>query len=85
MGSEPLQPFSPPDFLSTWNVPAAGILLPILLYGALFLWVVYTVVGIYHWYRYSHGSWVAFPAIGVHLFISLALIGYILTTHLTVL
>jgi len=34
------------------------------------LWLVYTVVAIYHWVRYGHNSWIAVPAIGLHLFVS---------------
>ena len=34
---------------------------------------------IYHWLKYSHASWVAFPAIAAHLFISFALMSYALS------
>ena len=37
------------------------------------LWAVYTVIAVYHWVRYGHQSWIAVPAIGIHLFLSLAL------------
>lgn len=47
-------------------------------YAILLFWAVYTLVIIYHWLRYSHASWLTFPAIGVHLFVSFALISFIL-------
>jgi len=37
-----------------------------------FLWAVYTIVSIYHWVRYGHNSWIATPAIALHLLISAA-------------
>jgi hypothetical protein len=42
-------------------------------------WALYTIVAIYHWLKYSHASAVAFPAIGIHLFISFGLIVYALS------
>ena len=53
-----------------------------LIVGALYVvfafWAFYTLVAIYHWLKYSHASWVTFPAIAVHLFISLAIMSYAL-------
>ncbi len=40
-------------------------------------WLIYTAVAAYHWFRYSHRSWLAVPAVGAHVFISGALILYI--------
>lgn len=37
------------------------------------LWAVYTIVSIYHWVRYGHHSWIAVPAIALHLFVSAVL------------
>lgn len=34
------------------------------------LWLVYTIVSIYHWVRYGHKSWVAVPAVAIHLGVS---------------
>ncbi len=48
------------------------------LYALLVFWAAYTIVTIYHWLKYSHASWLTFPAIAVHLFISFALISFIL-------
>ncbi len=41
-------------------------------------WVLYTLVAIYHWLKYSHASLIAIPSIIVHLAISFALISYAL-------
>jgi hypothetical protein len=40
-------------------------------------WFIYTIVASYHWFRYSHRSWLAVPAVAVHIFISGLLIFYI--------
>ena len=48
------------------------------LYAVLLFWAVYTLIITYHWLKYSHASWLTFPAIGVHLFVSFALISFIL-------
>jgi hypothetical protein len=49
------------------------------LYAAFAFWALYTLIAIYHWLKYSHASWVAFPAIAAHLFISFALMTYALS------
>lgn len=81
MVDQPLQPFAPPSFLfDKLVIPLSpGLALTILLYLVFVLWGVYTLIAVYHWLRYSHASLVAFPAIGVHLFVSLALMTYALT------
>jgi hypothetical protein len=81
MTDQPLQPFtsSPASLLSF--LPAgfsAGIAVTWLLYAVFAFWALYTLVAVYHWLKYSHGSLVAFPAIAVHLFVSVALISYAL-------
>lgn len=86
MPDKPLQPFAPPTALFnklhvsgvTGNMLAQWLLSIVFVF-----WAVYTLVAIYHWVKYSHGSQVAFPAIAVHLFISLALIAYALSGTLT--
>lgn len=40
------------------------------------LWALHTIVVIYHWLRYSQHLVIAYPAIGVHLVISFALLSY---------
>jgi hypothetical protein len=81
MPDQPLQPFSSPSaFLS--YLPSGlstGAVLTWLLYAIFAFWIVYTIIAVYHWLKYSHASLIAFPAIALHLVVSLALISYILS------
>lgn len=83
MPTEPLQPFVPPtvlfDKLHIVGLPANGVLFEWALYLVFAFWAFYTLIAIYHWLKYSHGALVAFSAIGVHLFISFALMSYTLS------
>ena len=84
MTDQPLVPFHPP----TETLQSLGIVLPsfplleafLLLVFA--LWVLYTLVVVYHWLRYSHASLLAFPAIFVHFAISYMLMSYALVGRL---
>ena len=60
------------------SLPEGGIEVgvPILIFG---LWFLFTLVVGYHWFRYSHSSLIAFPAVFVHLIISAFIIWYALT------
>lgn len=58
---------------------SGGAMVTWALYAIFAFWAVYTFIAIYHWLKYSHASWVAFPAIAAHLFISLALMSYALS------
>lgn len=82
MPDQPLRPFSPPtalfEQLQLPGIPEGALVIWIL--SAVFaFWAIYTIIAIYHWLKYSHASWVAFPAIGVHLFISFSLMTYALS------
>ena len=79
--SEPLQiNFSASQLLSFLPIGfSTGVMLKWFLYALFAFWAIYTLVAIYHWLRYSNTSWVAFPAIAVHIVISLALMQYILS------
>lgn len=33
-------------------------------------WAIYTLVAVYHWFRYGRDSWVAVPAVVLHFAIS---------------
>ena len=33
-------------------------------------WAVFTLVAVYHWMRYARDTWLAVPALAVHLFVS---------------
>lgn len=85
MPDQPLQPFAPPadliNQLQSYGVsmPSVGILVTWALYAVFALWAFSTVVSIFHWLKYSHASWVAFPSIAAHLLISLALMSYVLS------
>lgn len=82
MIDQPLQPFSPPQILSQINFPgfpATNTVTEWVLYAIFVFWAVYTLVAIYHWLKYSHASWIAFPSIAVHLLISFALMSYALS------
>lgn len=81
MVDQPLQPFAPPTALLSYlpsGFSAGGIVIWIL-YAVFAFWTIYTLVAMYHWFKYSHASWVAFPAIAAHLFISFALMAYALS------
>ena len=85
MPSQPLQPFQPPESLAAL-LPAgisAGTVVIWVLCAVFVFWALYTLVAIYHWLQYSHGSWLSFPSIALHLFVSIALMAYALTgTHI---
>ena len=81
MVDQPLQPFAPPTALLTYlpDGISAGIIVEWALYVVFAFWAVYTIVAVYHWLKYSHASWVAFPSIALHLFISFSLMAYALS------
>ncbi len=81
MLDQPLHPFSPPAALTALlqNGITEGKVVEWILYAVFFFWAVYTLVAVYHWLKYSHASWVAFPAIAVHLFVSFVLAAYMLS------
>ena len=58
---------------------SAGVVATWAFYAVFAFWAVYTLVAVYHWLKYSHASWLAFPAIAVHFFISLSLMSYALS------
>lgn len=39
-------------------------------------WLIYSLVVIYHWIRHAPDSWIAVPAVALHLFVSGILIFY---------
>lgn len=81
MPDQPLQAFAPPNTLFE-RIPEGyltpGLAIEWFIYLAFAFWAVYTLVATYHWLKYSHASWVAYPAIALHIFVSLSLIFYIL-------
>lgn len=83
MTDQSIQLFGSPSALFTRLIvsetPSSSVLVIWALYIVFAFWTLYTLVAIYHWLKYSHASWVAFPAITAHLLISLALISYALS------
>jgi hypothetical protein len=80
MPLEPLTPFQNPlETLANLGVPIPTSALKIALITVFVVWLVYTLIAIYHWLRYSHASVVAFPAIFVHLVVSVGIMSYALT------
>ncbi|MCX6790292.1 MAG: hypothetical protein NTV60_02055 [Candidatus Kaiserbacteria bacterium] len=87
MPDEPLRPFAPPAFFESGqfgsslggNFFSAGLVVEWVLYVIFAFWAIYTFIAVYHWMKYSHASWVAFPAIATHLLISFALMSYALS------
>ena len=82
MIDQPLQPFVLPSALLKYlptNGLSVGLAAEWILYAVFAFWAVYTLVAIYHWLTYSHGSWLTYPSIAIHLFMSIALMGYALS------
>ncbi|KND51737.1 MAG: hypothetical protein ABA06_00555 [Parcubacteria bacterium C7867-001] len=40
-------------------------------------WAVYTLIAVYHWFRFGRHSWIALPAIVAHLFVTVNLLFFI--------
>jgi hypothetical protein len=72
---KPLFSFSP-GLSGSFDI---GAIVPIVMLVIFLIWIVYTLVAAYHWFRYGHRSWIAIPALGVHIFVSGALLLYALT------
>ena len=79
MPDQPFQPFALPSALSAQLPFTNGAVVTWALYAVFAFWALYTLVAIYHWLKYSNTSWLAFPAIAAHLFISIALMSYTLS------
>ena len=81
MPDQPLYPFSPPSAILLYlpDELSSGTVITWVLYAVFAFWAIYTIVAIYHWLKYSHASWVAFPAIALHLFVSFSLMIFTLT------
>lgn len=83
---QPLQPFAPPTAILGY-LPSGisqSAVTQWFLYAVFAFWAIYTLVAIYHWFKYSHASFVAFPAVAAHLFVSFALMAYALSGALIV-
>lgn len=63
----------------TFNLPVSltpQMAMTIFFWFAIVCWIIYTLVAVYHWIKYSHASRVAYPAITAHLIISIVLASY---------
>ncbi|CAN5721321.1 hypothetical protein BH11PAT2_BH11PAT2_09200 [soil metagenome] len=74
----PLNPFPalPGSFSASVSTSA---FIPVALLIAFMLWVLYTLVVAYHWFRYGHRSWLAIPALAAHIFVSGCILLYMLS------
>jgi hypothetical protein len=52
---------------------------PIVLGVVFTVWLAYTLVMAYHWVRYSHAAVIGYPALFVHLVVSVACMSYALS------
>lgn len=66
----PLNPFPPSPYVTTPASIPFGSIFTGLFFIILFVWLIYTLVVAYHWFRYGHRSWFAIPAMAMHLFVS---------------
>lgn len=68
----PIDPFPTPSFLMIDGSGFSGLtaILPAIFALAFFLWVAYTFVVAYHWFRYGHLSLLAVPMLAVHVVVS---------------
>ncbi len=74
----PLNPFpSLPDSLGISMHSTAFV--PVVFLIAFVIWLLYTVVAAYHWFRYGHRSWLSIPAIALHIFVSGFLMLYMMS------
>lgn len=68
--TDPFAEAFPPLFgisLESVDVPALAPVFVLLVFIA---WAAFTAVAAYHWFRYAHRSWMAVPAIAVHVAVS---------------
>jgi hypothetical protein len=59
------------------TIHGGGHILVILFFFIFLAWAAYSVIAAYHWFRYSHRSWLAIPAVVTHVVVSGAIILYI--------
>jgi apolipoprotein N-acyltransferase len=79
MDATPGEDFTSAFDTPLFSIPSADIggILTIVFILVFLAWLLYTAVVSYHWFRYSHRSWLAIPALALHVFISGSLILYI--------
>ncbi len=60
------------------SIDFSGVI-PVVFSVVFLIWVIYTLVIIYHWFRYRHQSLLAVPAIAIHLFVSGSLMVFMIS------
>lgn len=65
-----MQPISPLPSFSLFSVGGLESFLAVVITIVFIWWALFTLVSSYHWLRYARDSWIAIPAIAVHLFVS---------------
>lgn len=67
-----MQPSMLPSFALA-NVPAVSLqtVLAIVITLVFIWWAVFTLVSMYHWFRFERSSWVAVPSIALHFVVSI--------------
>jgi len=75
MDEAEIDPFPTPTWLSLDGSTAASAfqfsdLYPAIFAIVFFVWVAYTLVAAYHWFRYGHRSYLTVPALAVHVVVS---------------
>lgn len=59
---------SPLSFIE--ELPSSEDVIAVIFTGVFIIWAIYSIVAAYHWIRYGHDSWVAFPALLMHVVVS---------------
>lgn len=67
--------------------PKAGMLpsfsingiLPVVFTIVFIIWAIYTLIIVYHWFRYGHQSWFAVPVVVSHLTVSAVILLFIMS------
>lgn len=67
-------PFKEPIFTLPTATADFSSILTLVFFVTFIGWAIYTAVVSYHWFRYGHRSWLAVPAVGIHIAISAMLI-----------
>lgn len=69
-----LNPFPTPLWLQNSGGFEVVKILPAIFALVFIIWSAYTIIVVYHWFRYSHRSWLTVPALALHFFISITLL-----------
>lgn len=65
-----MQPTVVPSLLPSFPAASLETILAAVITLVFIWWAIFTGVAIYHWVRFARDSWLAVPAIAVHLFVS---------------